>query len=121
MTDTVFVAGLTLHAHHGVGEDEARIGQHFILDLTLEMDLADAARSDKLADTASYDTIIEVVAAAFRAQRYRLVEAAGGAVADAILDAFPRVTCVHVTVHKPHAPLAAVFDAVGMTLTRRRG
>ena len=37
--------------------------------------------------------------------------------ADAILAAFPRVSAVKVTVHKPHAPIAAIFDDVGVILT----
>lgn len=120
MTDQVLVNGLVLHAHHGVGKDEQRIGQNFIIDLVLEMDLAAAAQTDKLVHTASYDTIVEVVSRAFQRKRYRLVEAAGGAVASALLKAFPAVTTVRVTVRKPHAPLAATFDHVGVVLVRCR-
>jgi dihydroneopterin aldolase len=120
MTDQIFVNGLVLHAYHGVMEHEAKVGQSFILDLTLDLDLADAAQSDKLADTASYDDIVATVRRAFCARRYRLVEAAGGAVADAVLDGFPAVSNVRVTVHKPHAPLAATFADIGVTLLRRR-
>jgi dihydroneopterin aldolase len=120
MTDTIFITGLVLHAYHGVGEDEGRIGQQFLVDLTITLDLADAAHSDKLADTISYAEIVEVASAAFRARRYRLVEAAAGAVADAVLAHFPRVRTLRVTVHKPHAPIAAVFEDVGVTLERER-
>jgi 7,8-dihydroneopterin aldolase/epimerase/oxygenase len=38
-----------------------------------------------------------------------------------VLARFPKVTGVRVTVHKPHAPIAATFDDVGVTVTRRRG
>ena len=120
MSDMIFVHGLVLHAHHGVGDDEGRIGQQFLLDLALELELAAAAHSDKLADTISYADIIEVASVAFRAQRFRLVEAAGGAVADALLAAYPRVRRLTVTVYKPHAPIAAVFANVGVTLVRSR-
>jgi dihydroneopterin aldolase len=120
MSDTVFVSGLVVHAYHGVGDDEGRIGQQFHLDLAVEMELASAAHSDKLADTISYADLIEVASRAFRERRYRLVEAAAGAVADALLDAFPRIERLRVTVHKPHAPIAAVFGDVGVTLVRSR-
>ena len=43
-----------------------------------------------------------------------------GAVADAVLSAFPRVSAIKVTVHKPHAPIAAIFDDVGVVLVRTR-
>ena len=120
MSDRIFIQGLTLHAHHGVGDDEGRIGQQFLLDLTLELDLSAASHSDKLADTISYADVVDVASAAFRTKRFRLVEAAGGAVADAVLAKFPRIRALTVTVHKPHAPIAAVFADVGVTLKRTR-
>jgi dihydroneopterin aldolase len=120
MSDVMFLTGLLIHAHHGVMEHEERVGQRFILDLELSLDLADAARSDKLADTVSYAAIAETATRAFTARSYKLVEAAAGAVVDAILAGFARVTAVKITVHKPHAPIAATFADVGVTLVRSR-
>jgi 7,8-dihydroneopterin aldolase/epimerase/oxygenase len=120
MSDTIFVTGLIIHAHHGVMEHEAHVGQRFVLDLELAADLSDASHSDKLIDTISYSAIVEVASAAFTAQSYKLVEAAAGAVADAILAAFGRISSVRVTVHKPQAPIAAIFTDVGVTLLRTR-
>jgi 7,8-dihydroneopterin aldolase/epimerase/oxygenase len=120
MTDRVFVTGLALHAFHGVMEHEATVGQTFKLDLVLDIDLSPASRTDKLADTVGYDQVVEVASKAFCAKRYRLVEAAAGAVADAILASFVQASAVQVTVHKPHAPIAATFDDVGVTIARSR-
>lgn len=120
MIDTIFVSGLALHAYHGVMQHEAKVGQTFKLDLTLSIDLAAASRSDKLVNTVSYDKVVEVASKAFCDRRYRLVEAAAGAVADAVLGGFAQVTTVRVTVHKPHAPIAATFDDVGITIERAR-
>jgi dihydroneopterin aldolase len=86
----------------------------------LSIDLKDAARSDKLVDTVSYAAIAETATRAFTAQSHRLVETAAGTVADALLAGFARVTRVQVTVRKPHAPIAAIFADVGVTLLRAR-
>jgi len=120
MSDTVFVTGLALHAYHGVMQHEAKVGQTFKLDLVLDIDLKAASRSDKLAHTVGYDQVVEVASHAFCGRRYRLVEAAAGAVADAFLDRFAQVSAVRVTLHKPHAPIAATFADVGVTLFRSR-
>jgi dihydroneopterin aldolase len=120
MTDAVFVKGLSLHAYHGVMQHEGKVGQTFTLDLVLDIDLTEASRTDKLAHTIGYDQVVEEASRAFCARRYRLVEAAAGAVAAAILERFARATAVKVTVHKPHAPIAATFDDVGVTLMRKR-
>jgi dihydroneopterin aldolase len=120
MSDTIFVSGLALHAYHGVMLHEAKVGQTFRLDLLLAIDLAAASRSDKLKDTVSYDTVVKTASEAFCSRRYRLVEAAAGAVADAVLERCPQVLSIRVTVHKPHAPIAATFDDVGVSIERAR-
>jgi len=119
-SDKVFVHGLLIHAHHGVMEHEAKVGQRFVLDLDLSIELGAAAKSDKLVDTVSYAAIVETASRAFTAVSHRLVESAAGAVADAILAAFVHVEEVKVTIHKPHAPIAAIFADVGVTLVRAR-
>ena len=120
MMDSIFITGLALHAYHGVMKHEAKVGQTFRLDITLEVDLAGASRSDKLADTIGYDEAVDVARKTFCAKRFRLVEAAAGAVADALLAHFGRATSCRVTVHKPHAPVAATFEDVGVSILRSR-
>jgi dihydroneopterin aldolase len=120
MSDRIFISGLSLHAYHGVMAYEANVGQTFTIDLELEIDLADAVRSDKVVDTVSYDKVVDCASHAFCRRRFRLIEAAAGEVAGAILAAFPRVRTIKVTIHKPHAPIAATFSDVGVTLVRAR-
>jgi dihydroneopterin aldolase len=120
MSDTIFINGLSLHAYHGIMPYEGKVGQTFTIDIELEIDLAAAARSDKVMDTVSYDKVVNCASRAFCGQRFRLIEAAAGQVADAVLAAFPRVRKIKVTIHKPHAPIAATFSDIGVTLERAR-
>jgi len=119
-TDHIFITGLALHAYHGVMPHEAKVGQTFKLDLLIDIDLGQASRSDRLTHTVSYGTITEVASEAFCTERFRLIEAAAGAVIDALLEKFPPIKKVRLTVHKPHAPIAATFDDVGVIITRER-
>ncbi len=120
MSDTIFVNGLVLHAYHGVMPHEGKVGQPFTLDLVLTIDLSEASRTDRLKHTVSYETLVNTVSAAFCARRYRLVEAAAGAVAETVLNEYPLVRSIRVTVRKPHAPIAATFDDVGVAIERAR-
>jgi 7,8-dihydroneopterin aldolase/epimerase/oxygenase len=120
MSGAIFVNGLVLHAYHGVMPHEAKVGQPFVLDLMLDIDLSEAARTDTLKHTVSYEQLVKTASDAFGARRCRLVEAAAGAVADAVLDRYPLVKSVRVTVRKPQAPIAATFDDVGVIITRAR-
>ncbi len=120
MSDTIFIKGVSIHARHGYLDYEAEVGQRFIIDLELTADIAEASRSDRLSDTVSYANVVATATAAFKDANYKLVERAAGAVAEAVLTAFPKVSAIKVTVHKPHAPIAAIFDDVGVVLTRYR-
>ena len=120
MTDTIFIKGLVIHARHGVMDHETEVGQRFVIDLELYSDLTEPSRTDHLSDTVSYANVVTTAVAAFKNVNYKLLERAAGAVADAILAAFPRIRAVKVTVHKPHAPIAAIFEDVGVVLTRAR-
>jgi 7,8-dihydroneopterin aldolase/epimerase/oxygenase len=120
MTDTIFITGIVIHARHGVLVHESEVGQRFVIDLELSVDLSESSRTDKLADTVSYSNVVATATEAFKDTNYKLLERAAGAVADAILSAFPRISAVKVTVHKPHAPIAAIFEDVGVVLIRTR-
>jgi dihydroneopterin aldolase len=69
----------------------------------------------------SYELLVKTASEAFCGQRYQLVEAAAAAVADAVLDRYALVRSIRLTVRKPHAPIAATFDDVGVIITRARG
>jgi 7,8-dihydroneopterin aldolase/epimerase/oxygenase len=120
VADLIFVKGLVVHARHGVMPHEAEVGQRFLIDLELRLDLQEAADSDQLTDTISYAEVVEAALSAFVSRRVRLIEAAAGLVGDTLLQRFPRLDEVRVVVHKPHAPIAASFEDVGIALTRRR-
>jgi len=121
VSDTIFIKGLLIHARHGVMDHEAEVGQRFVIDLEMSIDLESSSYADKLADTVSYSDVVKTASEAFKGQNYYLLERAAGAVADAILKDFTRVEEIKVTVHKPHAPIPAIFDDVGVIITRRRG
>src|ERR1700743_1606112 len=110
MTDTIFITGVVIHARHGVREHETEVAQRFVIDLELYTDLSESSQTDRLSDTVSYSLVVATATAAFRDTNYKLLERAAGAGADEIPAAFPRIRAVKATVHKPHAPIAAIFE-----------
>jgi 7,8-dihydroneopterin aldolase/epimerase/oxygenase len=118
--DTIFIRGLSLHGHHGLLDHEAEIGQRFVIDLELQVDLSEAIETDDLGRTIDYSLVVATATRAFLAARHTLLERAGAAIADSILETFDRARAVSVTVHKPQAPIVAIFDDVGIRITRRR-
>ncbi|QZY29407.1 dihydroneopterin aldolase [Nocardioides coralli] len=117
MSDELTIAGIECFAHHGVFEHERRDGQVFVIDLTLGLDTAPAARSDDLRDTVDYGSLVEKVKAAVESDPVDLIETLAERVARTCLSA-GRVEWARVTVHKPQAPIAATFADVALTIRR---
>jgi 7,8-dihydroneopterin aldolase/epimerase/oxygenase len=120
MQGKIEIAGLVLFAKHGVNEAEKLLGQRFILDIEIDVELATAAKSDSITDTVDYGEVVAVAEAAFRDKHFYLIEASAAHVAEAILAHFSRANAVTVKVHKPSAPVPAVIDHVAATVTAVR-
>ena len=118
--DTIFIKGLSVHGHHGLMDHEATVGQRFVIDLELQVDFSGAIETDDLGQTIDYSLVVATATRAFLAARHTLLERAGAAIADSILAKFDRARAVSVIVHKPQAPIVAIFDDVGIRITRRR-
>ena len=118
--DTISLDGIELWANHGVMEHEADLGQRYVVDVTIHVDLEPAIASDDLADTIDYGALSSLIAHTFGAPRTRLVEAVAGRVAAAVLEHDERIQAVDLTVHKPSAPLTVPVRDVRIRLTRWR-
>ncbi|CAH1671827.1 Dihydroneopterin aldolase [Hyphomicrobiales bacterium] len=119
-TGRILIEKLDIYAYHGFFSEEERLGQRFVLDIALDVDLRAAAASDHLADTVDYGRVVAIASDAFTARRYHLLEGAARAVAVAILDAFPSVDGVMVTLCKPAPPIPATLGSVGIQLRFQR-
>jgi 7,8-dihydroneopterin aldolase/epimerase/oxygenase len=120
VSDCILVKDLRLFAHHGVLEEERRLGQRFAVDVTAFLDLRPAGESDDYRQTVGYDAIVETVTEVLIGRRFRLIEAAAEAVAQAILATFPPIERVVVELRKPSAPIDAVFAHVAVRIERSR-
>ena len=119
MSDRITLNGIRATGYHGVYEHERREGQVFIADVVLELSLADAARSDDVANTVHYGEFADQVAAVLAGDPVDLLETVAQRIADRAL-AYARVDAVEVTIHKPQAPIAVPFDDVSVTIRRAR-
>ncbi|HBF07105.1 MAG TPA: hypothetical protein DDW29_02555, partial [Gammaproteobacteria bacterium] len=59
--DIIYVEALRVNANIGVHDWEKQIQQLMFVDLEIALDLADACRSDQLADTLDYVAIADTV------------------------------------------------------------
>ncbi len=119
MADRIELRGLKVRGNHGVFEHERADGQNFVVDITVWIDLADAATSDDLADTFDYGVLAQRAATVVAGPARKLIETVAGEIAEDVMKD-PRVHAVEVTVHKPQAPIPQTFDDVAVVARRSR-
>jgi dihydroneopterin aldolase len=121
MEDRILLEGITLYGRHGVLEAERALGQRFVVDLELSVDLTAAGRSDDLAQTVDYGEVHRQVRAVVEGPPVNLIETVAERVATAILERHPRVEAVRVKVSKPDVRLeGAVAGGSAVQIVRRR-
>lgn len=118
--DKILIRDLDIFAYHGVNPEEKRDGQHFVFDIDLYLDLGKPCVTDCVDDTVSYAKVIKTVRRVFTAEKYDLIEKAARVTADAILEEYPAVKKVKITLKKPQAPVKADFSWVGVRITALR-
>jgi 7,8-dihydroneopterin aldolase/epimerase/oxygenase len=119
MADRIELRGLTVRGRHGVFDHERANGQDFVIDITVWIDLADAAASDDLSDTYDYAALAQLAADVVAGPPRNLIETVGGEIADQVMGD-KRVHAVEVVVHKPHAPVPQQFGDVAVVVRRSR-
>jgi dihydroneopterin aldolase / 2-amino-4-hydroxy-6-hydroxymethyldihydropteridine diphosphokinase len=119
VSDQIVLKGISAVGHHGVLDFEKRDGQTFVVDVTMQVDLAPAGASDDLADTVNYAEVAGDVVALVQGEPLDLIEALAARIADRVL-ARPLVEAVEVVVHKPQAPVGHPFTDVQVRVVRER-
>ena len=115
MTDSVFVRGLEFEGNHGYTAAERRGTRRFRVNLLLELPLAAAAASDKIADTVDYWKVSEICVSIGTKSTFKLLEALAGAIGRQIQQLYPHAR-VAIELEKLAPPCPGVPAACGVTL-----
>ena len=119
--DKIVLEGIVLYGYHGVSAAEKELGQRFVVDVELAVDLARAGGSDDLALTVNYSTVYKLVQRVVQGPSCDLIETVAERIASAILSAHDKVKQVRVKVAKPDVPIdGSVLRAAAVEITRRR-
>lgn len=113
---TITLDSLRFYAYHGVDPQEAVVGAWYTVDITLKADVTTAILNDDLKGTVNYAKVTDVVKQQMQI-RSALLEHVAGRIANSILDRFPAVSSVTVSVSKVNPPVGTPCTAARYTLT----
>ena len=121
MSDRILLKGMVFYGYHGATPQERELGQSFVVDIELEVDLTKPGVSDDLKDTVDYSHVYRVVKEVVEGPSHNLLESVAEGLAQKLLDSFP-LDGVTVRVTKPHVPIkGAVLEGAAVEIHRRRG
>ena len=111
---------MVFYGYHGATPQEKELGQSFVVDVDLEVDLTTAGESDDLKDTVDYSQVYRVVKEMVEGPSHNLLESVAEGLAQRLLHTFS-LDGVTVRVTKPHVPIkGAVLEGAGVEIHRRR-
>ncbi|MGT2785252.1 dihydroneopterin aldolase [Streptococcus merionis] len=118
--DKIFLTDCRFYGYHGAFAEEQTLGQIFVVDCELSLDLTRVSQSDALADTVHYGHVFDTIKAQVENNKYQLIERLAGAIIEDLLAQYPTVQAIKITIKKENPPIAGHYAHVGVTLERQR-
>jgi dihydroneopterin aldolase len=119
--DRILLEGMTFHGRHGTLAAENELGQPFVVDVEMTLDLRPAGLSDDLAETVDYGEVHRQAKEIVEGPPVGLTETLAERIAASVLGDHPLVEAVKVRVAKPHVRLGdTVLKGSAVEVLRRR-
>lgn len=118
--DEIKLKGMPFYGYHGVLAEETVMGQRFVVDLTLYLDLTMPCQSDSVMDTVNYAGVYQLVKTTVEGTPRKLLEALAQSIADIVLGTYTSVQSIDVEIEKPGAPIPGIFEQVAVKIHRHQ-
>ncbi|MDP8972647.1 MAG: dihydroneopterin aldolase [Actinomycetota bacterium] len=119
--DRILLEGMVFHGHHGTLPAERELGQPFVVDIELRLDLQPAGLSDDLTQTVDYSEVHRQAKEIVEGPPVSLIETLAERIASTVLEDFSTVEAVDVKVAKPNVRLDdTVLTGSAVEIVRHR-
>lgn len=118
--DEIIIKDLVIFAKHGVLPEENVLGQKFLLNLHLNVDLRAAGMSDDLKHSLSYADIAHEAYSFLTENTFKLIEACAENLARHLLLLYPQIQSLELELQKPWAPIGLDLSTAAVKITRSR-
>ncbi len=113
----ILLEGMEFFSHHGYYDEERKIGNKYSVDLEVELDVTAAAKSDRLSETANYETLYAITAKVM-SETLHLLEHIADNIITEIKMKFPEIIRVKVKVSKHNPPIKGLCKMASVILER---
>ena len=116
--DKIEIRDLECYCHHGVLEEEKRLGQKFLVSVVMYIDARKAGKTDDLTFSVDYAEVSHVVNNMMTNLQYKLIETIAEKISKELLLKYKLLHAVEVCIKKPWAPILLPIDTVALTMRR---
>ncbi|WP_411842986.1 dihydroneopterin aldolase [Salinicoccus sp. HZC-1] len=118
--DNIKINGIKTYAYHGVFDAERQLGQFFVTDVIMYLDLKGASVADDLEQTVHYGEAYEMIEEIIKGESVNLIEHLAERVSKSLFDRYDKIIGTEVTITKTNPPIEGNYDNVSITLNRKR-
>jgi dihydroneopterin aldolase len=111
------IENMEFYSFHGHFREERIVGNKFLVNLTIETDMAVPAKTDNLKDAVNYQKAYEIVKQQMEIKSY-LLENIAGRILDALYVEMRGIRKATVKVSKLNPPLGGKISSVSVEMTR---
>lgn len=116
MKTTIKLTDMQFYANHGVVEQETKVGNTYVVNISMTADLLRACQTDNVDDTINYAQVHNVVKIEMQ-QPSKLLEHVAMRIFKAIKNKFPQITALEVQLAKNNPPIAGEVKAAEVTIS----
>lgn len=116
--DEIHIENLEFFARHGVFPEETKLGQKFIVSLTMYMNTRKAGKSDNLEVSVDYGAVSHFITDYMKKNTFLLIEAAAENLVRELLLHFPLVKGIDLELKKPWAPIGLPVEYASVKISR---
>lgn len=116
---TIRLKNIKIYAFHGCLVEEGKIGSDYLVNISVQADLTQAANTDKLSDTVDYVHLQKIVKNEMRVPS-KLLEHVGQRIINTIFKEIPLVNTVNVKVAKVNPPIGGDVEQVSVMMKSSR-
>lgn len=115
--DLLLLKNLQFWATHGHYSEENKLGQRFVIDVEVSVDMQKMCDTDDLSTGLSYVTVYEIVKKVVTTEEHKLVQKIAQRIADEVIKAHP-IKQIRIAVKKPSVAIGGIVDYVGCSIVR---
>lgn len=112
----IALEGMKFYAYHGFYEEEAILGNEFVIDVIIETDFSKASKSDDLNQTVNYEHIYSTCSSVMT-QRAKLLETVGERIIELLKSQHPEIQTITVRIRKLNPPFGGDVTCAFIELT----